>query len=147
MVVADAGATTETVGKCGVFMMIGVAAMMAGCVQIHVDEPKPGEFSNYREFAYNRARMMSWRGVPADLQARARICAVDATIPYFTPVEMERLDAYARGEGGMTDADITRMDREIESRIGGETGVEAALQRTCPETVHDLKAWAAENPA
>lgn len=67
--------------------------LVCGCVTIKVPPPKAGEFSNYREFAYNRSRILSWPGVPAELQAKARTCMVDVSIGYITPTEMERLNA------------------------------------------------------
>jgi len=109
--------------------------------------PKPGQYGNYREMALDRANKVFWRGVPEDLQQRAKSCAVDLAVEWLTPGELQKLDAYARGEGGLTESDVQRMDHDVSARMGGSTGVQAKMEQTCPDTVRDIKAWRAANPA
>jgi hypothetical protein len=127
-------------------LLMGAALVLVGCAVLP-PPPKPGEYSNYRACAYDRAKQLTWGDVPADIQVRARTCMVDAKLSYYTLDEMNKADAYARGgEGGVTSADMWEIDRDIQERMGGRDGAEAAMERACPETVRDLKAWRAANP-
>ena len=127
-------------------LSMGLVLMLVGCAVLP-PPPKPGDYIDYRTMAYDRAKQLTWGDVPADLQARARTCMVDATLSYYTPDEMRKADAYARGgEAGMTTADLWKIDQDVRQRMGGHDGAEAAMERACPETVRDLKAWRAANP-
>jgi hypothetical protein len=119
-------------------LLIGVAAALAGCVQVHVDDPKPGQYSNYREMAYHRMQLVSFKGLPESLNAKLRTCAVDAAWPYYTPKELEALDAYARGEKPLPGW-AGDLDHEIAMRMGGTAGINAKLQRQCGDVLTEAK--------
>jgi uncharacterized protein YceK len=120
---------------------LAVACLLTGCISIHMDDPKPGQFGNYREMLYRRMEIFQWKDVPATVQAKVRTCAVDSMMPYITPAELEHLDAYARGEAKMSDSEIAQFDRDLQSRMGGKDGGLEAMKRTCPETVKEAEKY------
>jgi hypothetical protein len=123
-----------------------VAIILGGCTASRIPAPKPGEFSSYRDFAISRSPKNRWPDVPQDLQARARACAIDAQMTYFTPNELKRMEAFVRGEGGMTGEEFNQLQRDIDRRAADQAAVVQVLERICPDTVRDLRAWGKAHP-
>lgn len=120
---------------------IGAMLLLSGCFTVTMPQPKPGEYSNYREMAYSQMRVLSFPGLPAKTQAEFRTCAVDTVYPYYTAHEIALLDAYARGEHSLTDSEINDLNREINRRMGGEDAAYAAMVATCPDTIKELQKY------
>jgi hypothetical protein len=121
-----------------------IAIMLAGCVTVKMEEPKPGQYSNYRDMMYSKMGALHWKGVPRDLETKMVTCAVDVLVNNLTPEERERLDDYARAEVKMSQAEVDRLDKEMRSRLDDAT-FQSEMQRTCPETAAELAAFRAKN--
>ena len=126
---------------------ICAALLLAGCFTIQAPVPQKGQYTNCREFAYSQMKMFSWQGVPAKTQDQMRTCMVDAIYPNYTPAEVDRLNAYARGENQMSAGELQTMDREIGERMGGPKGAAAALMTICPDTIREMQKYPDAKPA
>lgn len=115
--------------------------LLGGCFTVTMPQPKPGEYSNYREMAYRQMQIFTFSNVPLRTQAEFRTCVVDTVYPYYTPKEVELLDAYARGEHPLSDGELRDLDREVNKRMGGEDGAWAAMVAKCPETIKELQKY------
>jgi hypothetical protein len=123
----------------------GIALLLSGCITVTVPQPQPGEYSNFREMAYRQMQMLSFPNVSDKTQAEFRTCAVDAMYPYYTPKEIETLDAYARGEQALNQDQIQSLNRTVADRMGGHGGTSdgeallSVMNTKCPGTVSEIR--------
>jgi hypothetical protein len=113
---------------------------VSGCVSVSPPEIPKGRYTNFREMAYSRMQMFSVKGMPDKLQNQFRTCMVDTLYPYYTKIEIERLDAYARGESQLSADEFNQIDSQMKARIGGKEATKAALRATCPDTMKEAEA-------
>jgi hypothetical protein len=122
------------------------ALCVAGCVNAQLPEndsppdiPK-GRYTDFREMAYSRIQTFSVAGMPDKLMSEFRTCMIDTLYPYYTKAEIERLDAYARGENQLSAAEYDQIDTQMRGRLGGKEATKAALRATCPDTMKEAEA-------
>jgi hypothetical protein len=120
-------------------------AMLGACL-VQPPPPQRGEYSDYRAMAHARTKQVDWRGVPADLAQRAWACRIETELAIYTPDELTKADAYARGEEGVSTGDLWRIQHDVFVRMGREAGIQSAMEQTCPAVVADLRALFAASP-
>jgi uncharacterized protein YceK len=119
-------------------------AVIGGCVTVKMEEPKPGQYANYRDMMYSKMRAFHWKDVPQRLETKMVTCTVDIIVNSLTPEEAARLDAYARAEITMSDSEKAALDRRMRNRLDDATfGRE--MEKTCPETAAELADFRAKN--
>ena len=116
--------------------LLAIVLGIAGCVIGHFEDPKPGQYADYRAFAYDRAKAYTLKGIPDDLNHELQICTVDTSMDYMTPVELERWNAYARGETKIPQSEFEAYDRELQSRMGDDAI--SQMRKKCPSTMTEL---------
>jgi hypothetical protein len=123
---------------------IAIAALAlaaAGCTIGHVEDPKPGQYADYRSLAIDRAQKISIQGVPEPLMRQVRTCMIDTSLDYITPAELERWNAYARGQVAIPQSEYQAFDRELQKRMGDD--VIPTMQKKCPSTMAELAKYKA----
>jgi len=122
--------------------MIAVAAL-AGCVVgPKFDDPKPGQYPDYRALGYDRAKVYQLQGVPPALNRQVQVCMVDVTIEHMTPSELSHWDSYARAEIKVPQSEIDAYDREVSARLK-KADMESEMRKSCPDTYAELMKYKA----
>lgn len=121
-----------------------VALALNGCVTIETHDPKPGQYSNYRDMMYATMSNFHFKDVPATLETKMVACTVDTMVGAMPADDMARLDAYARGEIKLSDSEKSALDRKMRDQLPKDQW-DAAMKRTCPDTMDEVATWRAAN--
>jgi hypothetical protein len=136
------GIGEETMKLISALVIAGL--LLGGCVTLKMEEPKPGQYANYRDMMYSKMRAFHWKDVPLNLETTMVTCSVDILVNNMTPVERDRMDAYARGEIKISDAEGSAFERTLRSRVD-KVGFDQAMTETCPATAAELAEFRAKN--
>lgn len=119
--------------------------VLTGCASQPTQAPmmEPGRYADYRAFATDQTEHMKWNNVPAPLQAELRACLIQTTFQNYTPAELEKLDAWARGEQQLSVKEIKDLNAQAAARAGAtDSDLLNAVRHQCPETVAKVEPYA-----
>lgn len=126
-------------------VVVLAALILAACVPSNATyQLAPGKWSDYRDL--NRSigmGMVEAQSAPQDVKDRFAACFADYIVSAFTPAELQRLDAYARGEA-LSKEELDRLDQAGKDRANGTKLTNATVDRfdtTCPADVPDFKRY------
>jgi hypothetical protein len=124
------------------FALAIAGLVLSGCA-VNVDRPTPGQYSDYREMAYDESKAMNIEGVPEELKRKLQICTVDTTMDFMTPSEIQWVNAYARGEVDIRRSDYRSFEDSLIDRMGGRDGTLKAMAKKCPVVMAELSKYKA----
>jgi hypothetical protein len=118
---------------------------LQSCVSDSTQMPDPpGRYDSYYDLLITIGGYAKFpSGAPQSVRDRYAKCAADFVIANTPPADLPKLDAYARGQGGLTVGESRRMDQALAARAGGPI-TDGGLERLtpyCPEDVPDLLRW------
>lgn len=109
---------------------------------------QPGRYSNYRDLLFTLGQKAKFPAdTPQNVKDRYAGCAADFVIANTAPIDMPKLDAYARGQQALAVGEMRRLDAALEARVGGpltEGGLER-LAAVCPDDVADFQRYPPHN--
>jgi hypothetical protein len=117
-----------------------LALLLTGCVTQNTPiSVEPGKWSSYRDMLTGQTRaLMAKDDAPEPVKDAYARCGADYIDKLMLPSERAEMDAYARGDRGMSWEEANRVDKAIKARAGFEMFTAdnlGLLAETCPNDV------------
>lgn len=120
--------------------------VLSACTS-HASQPMPqippGEYPDYRSYIeadiYNRLDPAT----PEAVRSSYANCISIYVIQHVALADKDRLDAYARGNAQMTEAEMRALDKQLTDREGARMTKEklSELGPICPESIGDFRTY------